>query len=193
VDIRTADRILSEQWETYVKDVDYEPEDVAEEVAPFGMEWPGLAAAPSDPWVDADELALKVLAEVAEGQRRQNEESKYGKEQFALHRPYRSAEVLALFEERSLTPSFPYDAADLCTVLTSWEERFGTRLVGLAHDRVIVSVAASVRTIGEAERIAAEHFAFSPDTIVQAHDDETLSVYATNRVLDSEVWSFWWD
>ncbi|MFG1812088.1 DUF4253 domain-containing protein [Streptomyces sp. NPDC049040] len=192
METRTADRILAEQWQTYVTDDDYEPEDVAEEVAPFGFEWPGLADAPSGPWADADQLALKVLADVAEGQQRQNEMSKYGKVEFALRRPYRSAEVPALFEERHMTFVSPYGAADLCTILGSWEERFGTRLVGFADDRVIVSVAAPVRTIGEAERIAAEHFAFSPDTIVQDYDG-ILSVYAANQVLGCEVWSFWWD
>lgn len=200
MDKRTADRILGEQWHTYVTDGDYDPEDVAEAVAPFGLEWPGLAPAPPGPWADADELALKVLADVVEGQRRLNQEHAkdetreihHRKEDFALDRPYGSSEVAALFEQRDLALSFPYAAADVRTVLRSWEERFGTRLVGLAYDRLIVSVAAPVRTIAEAERISAEHFAFSSDTIVQDFD-EILSVYAANQVLGSEVWAFWWD
>lgn len=110
----------------------------------------------------------------------------------AHSRPHRSAEVPTLFEERDLALGFPHTAADVCTVLRSWEDRFGVRRVGLADDRLIVSVAAPIRTLAEAEHVAAEHLAFSPDTIVQDHD-EVLSAYAANQILNSQVWSFWWD
>ncbi|MFF2521070.1 DUF4253 domain-containing protein [Streptomyces liangshanensis] len=198
--MRAVERVLSEEWRGYVTDTDHDPEDVAEAVAPFGPEWPGLAPVVPGPWADADALALKVLAEVVEWQRRQHAEYAGdeargvfgGQEEFALGRPYRSAEIPALFEERGPGFGFPYDTSDLVAVLASWEERFGTRLVGLAPHRLIVSVAARVRTIAAAERIAVEHFAFSTDTVVQG-DDEVLSAHAAHQVLGREVWSFWWD
>jgi len=57
------------------------------------------------------------------------------------------------------------DVARLCAVLRSWEDRFGIRLLALSYDRLTVSVSAPPRTLAEAEAIAVEHYAFSPDTI----------------------------
>ncbi|MFE9123283.1 DUF4253 domain-containing protein [Streptomyces sp. NPDC007172] len=44
----------------------------------------------------------------------------------------------------------------------------------------------------KAEAIAAEHYAFCPDKIVQGHH-ETLRTYGAKAVLDRHVWHFWWD
>ncbi|WJY41156.1 DUF4253 domain-containing protein [Streptomyces sp. P9-2B-2] len=44
----------------------------------------------------------------------------------------------------------------------------------------------------KAKAVAAEHYAFCPDNIVQGHH-ETLRTYAAKAVLDRHVWHFWWD
>ncbi|MER5184890.1 DUF4253 domain-containing protein [Streptomyces sp. NPDC002896] len=44
----------------------------------------------------------------------------------------------------------------------------------------------------EAKAVAAEHYTFCPDNIVQGHH-ETLRTYAAKAVLDRHVWHFWWD
>ncbi|MFJ5216851.1 DUF4253 domain-containing protein [Streptomyces sp. NPDC088354] len=197
---RTADQILGESWERYAREEtadagrDYPGRDTvlevfgesaafAEVVSPFGARWPGQAAAPAGPWADPEQLAAQKIAGL--------EEDEDG-ETALLERAYRSADLPALAEERDLGGCWPFDVAEMCTVLRSWEERFGIRLIGLEDDRVTVSVAAPVRTMSEAEAVAAEHFAFAPDNITQGCD-ESLGAYAAHQVLGRHVWSFWWD
>jgi hypothetical protein len=199
-----VDQILGETWEGYAQEEiahageDYpgrdgvvelfgEPTSFEEVIAPFGAQWPGLAAAPSVPWADAEEVAARVLADLME-------DDGDVEESYLLDGAYRSTDLPVMAEERGLSGAgcWPYDVAEMCTVLRSWEERFGTRLVGLGDDRVIVSVAAPVRTLNEAEAIAAEHFAFASDNITQGYD-ETVRAYAANQILGKQVWSFWWD
>jgi hypothetical protein len=45
---------------------------------------------------------------------------------------------------------------------------------------------------GHAELVAAEHFAFCPDNIVQGMS-VTIRAYAAKQVLRKIRWSFWWD
>jgi len=134
--------------------------------------------------VDAEQMAAQVLADLMDDEDAVEELD-------LLERPCRSKDLPALAEERG-RGCRPYDMAEMCTVLRSWEERFAARLIGLSDDRVTVSVAAPVRTMSEAEAIAAEHFAFAPDNITQG-DDETLRAYAANRILGKHAWFFWWD
>jgi hypothetical protein len=83
------------------------------------------------------------------------------------------------------------DTARLCAVLRSWEDRFGIRVVGLGFDVLVVSVAAPPTTLTEAEEIAAEHFAFCPDNVLQSGPG-TLESYAES-LLREHTWTFWWD
>jgi hypothetical protein len=146
-------------------------------------------------------LAARVLKDVRAAQKRRvkqyERDARKGvigaRPDFALDRPYRAAETAALLARRpEVAEVFPYGAVELTVVLASWEERFGTRLVGLDHETVILSVAAPPGTTREAERVAAEHFAFSSDTIVQ-DEDGTLAEYAAHQLVSDPVWRFWWD
>jgi hypothetical protein len=80
----------------------------------------------------------------------------------------------------------------MCSVLRSWEDRFGIRVVALTFDQLVLSVAAPPTTQAEAEAVAAEHFAFCPDNIAQGHH-ETLQEYAAHEIVGRRIWSFWWD
>ncbi|WP_405860921.1 DUF4253 domain-containing protein [Streptomyces sp. NBC_00090] len=201
---RTVDGILGESWESYaqeeianasehypgrdnVVDLFGEPASFDDVVAPFGAQWPGLAATPSEPWPDVEQVAAQVLADLTG-------DGDDTWEPYILDRAYCSTELSALAEERGLAGAgcWPYDMSEMRIVLRSWEERFGARLVGLGYDRLILSVAAPVRTMSEAEAISAEHFAFSSDNITQG-DDETLRAYAANHIMGKQMWSFWWD
>ena len=53
-------------------------------------------------------------------------------------------------------------------------------------------VAAPPVSLGHAERVAAEHFAFCPDNIVQGTSG-TIRAYAAKYVLGKADWWFWWD
>jgi len=200
--VRSADEVLSESWERYAREAiaaagqDYpgrervvelfgEPLEFGEVVAPFGERWPGLAPAAGELGADAEEIAERVAVRVHAGLRQEELT-------FLLDRPYRSEDVPRLLDELGLAGGWLFETEELRVILRSWEERYGARLVALDGDRLAVSVAAPPRTPAQAEAVAAEHFAFSSDTITQG-DDETLRDYAANQVLDHEVWSFWWD
>ncbi|ANP51676.1 L-rhamnose isomerase [Streptomyces griseochromogenes] len=81
-------------------------------------------------------MAAQVLAGLMQGEDALQEMD-------LLERAYLSTDLPVLAEVRQ-GAGWPYDTAEMCIVLRSWEERFGTRLIGLSDDRVTVSVAAPV-------------------------------------------------
>ncbi len=83
------------------------------------------------------------------------------------------------------------DVARLCAVLRSWEDRFGARVLALAFDQLVLSVASPPGTQEHAEAVAAEHYAFCPDNIDQGISP--LKSYAEQAVLNAHLWTFWWD
>lgn len=80
--------------------------------------------------------------------------------------------------------------ADLSAMLRSWEQRFGARLLRLDPDRLDVSVAAPPQGAEHALAVAAEHWAFCPDRIMQ--ESGSLTDYA-DEIRGRRTWSFWWD
>ncbi|MFE5211313.1 DUF4253 domain-containing protein [Streptomyces sp. NPDC056600] len=83
------------------------------------------------------------------------------------------------------------DVARLCAVLRSWEDRFGARVLALTFDQLVLSVASPPGTQEHAEAVAAEHYAFCPDNIDQGISP--LKSYAERAVLNTHLWTFWWD
>ncbi|WP_320781378.1 DUF4253 domain-containing protein [Streptomyces sp. CRN 30] len=167
-----AEEVLAEIWGEYASD------------GPFGTEWPGLAPAGAlvaDPAVRAAEVADALLADG----------SWLKDPRLALVPARRSADIPAAIGWTGPL-NHEDDVALLCSVLRSWEDRFGTRVVALTFDQLIVSVAAPPTTNAEAEAVAAEHFAFCPDNLTQGRHT-TVSAYAAEEVLGQRMWSFWWD
>ncbi|MFD1657286.1 DUF4253 domain-containing protein [Streptomyces caeni] len=160
------------------------PASLQETLAPFGPDWPGLApgrALAADPDVRAAEVADRLLGDG----------SWFEDPRLALVPARRSADIPAVIGWPGPL-NYENDTGVLCSVLRSWEDRFGIRVVALTFDQLVLSVAAPPTTRAEAEVLAAEHFACCPDNIVQGHH-ETLRAYAEHAVLDQRVWSFWWD
>jgi hypothetical protein len=163
-----AEEVLAEFWEEYAAE---------------GEEWPGLAdrlALAADP----DARAAQVADFLADEGR-----SWFREPHLALVPARRSADVPAALGW-SGPANHENDTARLCTVLRSWEDRFGIRVVGLGFDVLAVSVAAPPTTLAEAEPVAAEHFAFCPDNVLQGPG--TLDAYA-HQLIGRPTWSFWWD
>ncbi|WP_392676215.1 DUF4253 domain-containing protein [Streptomyces sp. LN785] len=176
-----AEEVLAELWEVYAED-----ELDGSAIGPFGPEWPGLAPTPSvsDP-ADAEERAAEIAARLTA------EDSRMPGARAALVPARRSADIPAAMGWTGPL-NHEHDAARLCAVLRSWEDRFGIRVVALGFDHLTVSVAAPPATADEAVAVAAEHLAFCPDNI--AHNTPaTLGAYADRHVLGGESWSFWWD
>ena len=102
----------------------------------------------------------------------------------------RGADVLAVLGWLGATN---HDAApgDLSSVLRSWEDRFGARLVAMGFDTVLVSVAAPPVDVTEALAVAAEHLGFCYDAVCQ-DGPGVLARYAA-ELVGVGAWRFWWD
>ncbi|WP_330459163.1 DUF4253 domain-containing protein [Streptomyces sp. NBC_00820] len=171
-----AEELLAEYWEGNAED------ELAEEVEPFGAQWPGLAPAGSRT-ADPDTRAERIADGLAAG-------SAFKEPHLALVPARRSADIPAAIGWTGPL-NYDNDVARLCAILRSWEDRFGIRVVGLGFDILVVSVAAPPATLAEAEAVAAEHFAFCPDNILQNGPDN-LRGYA-EQLIGVASWSFWWD
>ncbi|MBT1096775.1 DUF4253 domain-containing protein [Streptomyces sp. Tu102] len=175
-----ADEVLADLWEEYAAGETQE-------------EWPGLADVGADPdsgagsgsAEDPDAVAMDIADDlVASG-------GLLEEPRLALVPARRSADIPAAIGW-SGPVNHEGDTARLCAVLRSWEDRFGIRVVALGFDHLLVSVAFPPATLAEAEAVAAEHFAFCPDNILQS-GDTSIRAYAENRLLGRPAWHFWWD
>ncbi len=169
-------------WTDYVTDDVYEDDldgDDPAELEPFGRRWPGLAPAAAA-GADPDEFADEYV--------RANDD---GRSRIMLAAAPRGADVLtAVGWPGALNHTGDVDL--LAAVLHGWAERFGARLIEIGPDTLAVSVAAPPAGAGHAEQVAAEHFAFCPDNVIQGRA-QTIRGYAAAEVQGKPLWSFWWD
>ncbi|MDX3579599.1 DUF4253 domain-containing protein [Streptomyces sp. FL07-04A] len=167
---------------------DHDAQDVLaeywQECAADGEEWPGLAEGlplAAEPDARAAQVADALTGEGG---------SLFAAPHLALVPARRSADVPAALGWTG-PAGHEYDTARLSAVLRSWEDRFGIRVVGLGFDVLVLSVAAPPATAAQAAAVAAEHFAFCPDNVLQGGDGD-LASYA-ERLVGEHAWSFWWD
>ncbi|GAA0558217.1 DUF4253 domain-containing protein [Paractinoplanes ferrugineus] len=146
---------------------------------PFGAEWPGLAD-PIRPGTDPDEQAVEGVRALL---------ARDPSLRLGLVAAARGSDAVAVCGWTGPV-NHDNDTAKYAAVLRSWERRFGVRLIALGFADLRLSVAAPPTDDDECLRVAAEHFAFAPDNIVQG--TSPLSRYATN-LLYEPIWSFWWD
>ncbi|MFE0703218.1 DUF4253 domain-containing protein [Streptomyces sp. NPDC058872] len=153
-------------------------------VAPFDAPWPGLAAAvPSE--VDPDVRAAQ-LADALSG-----DDSWLEEPRLALVSAECNADVPAAIGWAGAL-QHEDDAGVLSAVLRSWDERFGTRVVALTANRLVLSVAAPPTTLDQAVAVAAEHAAFCPDDLDRS-PHRTLEEYAARELLGRRTWVHHWD
>ena len=158
---------LAEWWSDNAHDED------GEEPAPFGAEFPGLAA-PSTAAFDpgAAEAVVKDLGG-----------------RLGLVPVMRPADAVAAIGW--MGPANYYgDMGQLAAVLRSWEDRFGAFVVGIGFDTLFVSVGRPPATDEDALAVAAEHFAVCPDNVWQ--NAISFRDYAA-ELKGRNVWAFWWD
>jgi uncharacterized protein DUF4253 len=147
---------------------------------PFGQDWPGLAAA-ADPTQNPDEFADHYVREHDDGT-----------SQIMLVAAARSADVPTVVGWDGAV-NYIQPKSLLSSVLRSWEERFGARVIEVGFDTLHLTVAAPPVTAEHAELVGAEHFAFCPDNVVQGLSGGTIRAYAADKVLGQTDWWFWWD
>jgi hypothetical protein len=74
-------------------------------------------------------------------------------------------------------------------VLRSWEDRFGARLLEVGFEDIRLLVSRPPQTLEAAQRIAAEHFAFSDEAHKGLHGVGEIA----RAVVNNPFWDFWWD
>ncbi|MGW2422141.1 DUF4253 domain-containing protein [Streptomyces sp. NPDC001709] len=174
-----AEEVLAEYWEEETEDGE-----IAEEIEPFGDEWPGLASS-APLCADPDTRAAQVADALVHAPDSVVEEA-----HLALVPARRSADIPAVIGWTG-PMNYEGDVARICAVLRSWEDRFGIRVVALGPDTLVLSVAAPPTTQEDAEAVAGEHFALCPDNVLQG-DQDTLRAYA-KHLIGAPSWTFWWD
>ncbi|CCH31724.1 DUF4253 domain-containing protein [Actinosynnema sp. NPDC047251] len=175
-----AEALLSRWWAGHTSGESPE-DDQRGLTAPFGRQWPGLAApsaGTADPGAEADDVA-EVLGSVLDSMR------------LGLVAAGRGADALTAVGWTGPV-NYTGDTAEISAVVRGWEDRFGARVVGVGFATLYLSVANRPATMEDALRVAAEHFAFCPDNFWQGRRSETLTTYA-ERLLSDEGWTFWWD
>ncbi|RZU53150.1 uncharacterized protein DUF4253 [Krasilnikovia cinnamomea] len=173
--------LLARWWAAGEPEPEEDEEGLLDIVAPFLNGWPGRADA-GVPRADPDELGgaefrSLLAADWIHGSRP------------GLVPAGRGADVPTVLGWAGPT-NHDSDISRVSAVLRDWEDRFGTRLIGLGFDTMYLSVAAPPVERDHALRVAAEHFALAPDNITQGTG--SLAEYAGD-LMESTRWSFWWD
>lgn len=198
IDHVTADDLLAACWEAWIRGEHHlwlESDDSLRlgfgftvdlgrehrELEPFGQSWPGLAPGLDGNGLDPDEFADQYV--------RENDD---GTSQIMLVPAARSADVLTAVGWEGAV-NYLHPRSLLSSVLRTWEERFGARVIEVGFDTVHLTVAAPPATTEHAELVAAEHFAFCPDNVMQGLSGGTIRAYAAKEVQGKTDWWFWWD
>jgi Domain of unknown function (DUF4253) len=147
-------------------------------LAPYGRDWPGPATPPprlADPDLTADEYADHLLL-------------RHPAMRVGLVVAERGADAPTVMGWSGPGASTAKSSA----VLRWWEARFGARVVALGAIHTLkLSIASPPVTLDQALPIAAEHFAFCPDTVWRRTKAHTLAAYA-ETLVGQRHWVFWW-
>ncbi|EQD83455.1 uncharacterized protein DUF4253 [Saccharopolyspora erythraea NRRL 2338] len=170
--------VMARIWDGLVQaEDDLGPAYELEVLEPFGYDCPGLAAE-GNLLADPDILANQQVPRFVDADTR-----------LGLVPVERGADVLATLGW-SGAANHVSRTAGLAAMARSWEERFGVRLLRLGPDRLDLSVAAPPQEMHHAAAVAAEHWTFCPDRILQ--ESGSISAYA-REIRGRRTWSFWWD
>ncbi|MER7503578.1 DUF4253 domain-containing protein [Nonomuraea pusilla] len=174
IDHFTAEGFMAEVWQEWVAQM---PPEALGELEPFGAICPGLAppgVLRADPGAVADwyagELAPRGMP-------------------LGLVAAHRGADALAVMGWQGALHHNEW-MVPMAAVVRSWEDRFGARVVSVGFNTLDLSVAAPPTEPEHALHVAAEHWAFCPDNVVQGPGD--LQSYA-EQIAGGHAWSFWWD
>ena len=182
--------VLHGKWDRCVPLDEDERQEMADAMAPCGFTFPGLAppgavsvaavapsgfkrlfshpAAPSSPWSEVEARRNKRIGVVA---------------------AQRPADIITVIGWQGAV-NVDGDPASMSAVLRSWEDRFGAMLVEIGFDTLVLVVERPPRTPDHAVAVAAEHYAFCYDNIMQGVG--SIRSYAS-LLVGRHLWEFWWD
>jgi Domain of unknown function (DUF4253) len=175
VDDLDAAALLEEMWDSAVPIPEEDEAADAELLAPYSRAFPGLSAS-AGPQIGADNVA-GAMASLPPPLR------------LGLVAASRPADVPAITGWMG-AGNYIDTPSPLASVLRSWEDRFGARLVHLGFDTMNLLVERPVPSNEAALAVAAEHFAFCPDNVYQGAG--SIRRYAA-ALPGAAIWSFWWD
>jgi hypothetical protein len=151
VDLAAVDRldaaaVIAGEWWPGLEPAPHELDpDLAEELAPFGSQFPGLAPGQDQALTEA-ELARALGC--------------FGPARIGLVPAARPADVLALVRYNGTVNHFGAVPELLSAALRSWEDRFGAVLVEVGFDHFRLLARRPPRTLPDAQAVAAELWAF---------------------------------
>lgn len=174
IDHFTAEGFMAEVWQEWACQA---PAEALAEIEPFGMLCPGLAD-PGTPIADPDLMAGWFAKRLEERGMC-----------LGLTPAGRGADALVAMGWQGAVHHNEW-TVPLAAMVRSWEERFGARVVCVGFNTLDLSVAAPPADLDHALHVAAEHWAFCPDNVVQGAGD--LRGYA-EQLVAAHSWSFWWD
>ena len=178
-----AGRILADMWS---QNVNEEDEETLEAAQPFGMEFPGLSAAPT---VNPPSGFGRLFAKASDPADDRSTLASLRSRRIGLVAAHRPADAVTALGWTGAV-NVHDDPVLMSTVLRSWEDRWAARVVEIGFDTLTLTVGIPPRDRQRALALAAEHFAFCPDNITQGAG--TVAAYAES-LRDSPVWTFWWD
>jgi Domain of unknown function (DUF4253) len=165
------------------RDLDIEPDDeeaeyFLEQVAPWGLLFPGLA-----------------LAETSRGDRVAHDRAvrEVQRSRVGLFELTRSSDIPWTLGWWGTTNAFGSDGPRVVScVLRSWEDRFDARLFCIGFDTLDLAVGRPPSSEPSALAIAAELYALGgQDTLEHLHVDSIGSL--SSSILNNPRWSLWWD
>jgi hypothetical protein len=177
IDVKSAEAILAEGWDTG-KDV-LDPY-LAQQRAPFGLEFPGLAAAEETRLPEASLRAAVATYQPAflglvAAERPADVPAAVGWTGFGVDRPG-SPDARCL---------------EVAAVLRSWETRFGARPLRIGSDMILrVLVERPPSTFEAAIWVAAEHLVFADE--YGRYSGQPVGELAA-ELVNQPIWHFWWD
>lgn len=174
IDHFTVEGFMAEVWQEWVTQM---PSDALEELEPYGAICPGPAP-PGVPLAEPEAVADWLAGELAARGM-----------PLGLVAASRGADALAVMGWQGALHHNEW-MVPMAAVVRSWEDRFGARVVSIGFNTLDLSVAAPPVDREHALHVAAEHWAFCPDNVVQGAGD--LEGYAA-QLVGGHAWSFWWD
>jgi hypothetical protein len=151
-----------------------EDEEWAAMRAPFSADFPGLAPA------QEQGLGTKRMQEIL---------GSLPPARIGLAAASRPADVLPLIGWEGAVNCFS-SALPVAAVLRSWEDRFGARLLQIGFAEISLIAHRPPRTVEAARLLAAEQFAFCDECAGKGlHHIAAI----TEHLLESPIWTLWWD
>ena len=183
VDYFDVDQVLADMWRESVNEED---EGSLAPIEPFGLDFPGLAAAPV---IKAPSAFGRLFSQVSDPSDDRPQLSSLPPRRIGIVAANRAADVITALGWIG-GANVHQDPALMSAVLRSWEDRWAARVIEIGFDTLTLTVGIPPRDRQTALALAAEHFAFCPDNIWQGAD--TLVAYAES-IQGRRHWAFWWD